>query len=71
MRVRGESVWGVRGGHEVGQGSWGWRSGVRASEEAAAAGFLLLGLDVVVDLEPGLVGPLNNTVLQLPAGDTW
>lgn len=34
--------------------------------EAAAAGLLLLGLDVVVDLELGLVRLLRGSVLQLP-----
>lgn len=36
------------------------------SGEGTAAGFLLLRLDVVVDLEAGLIRQLHRTLLQLP-----
>lgn len=43
---------------------------VRRLHFAAAAGLLLLRLDVVVDLELGLVGLLRRSVLQLPGRHT-
>lgn len=43
---------------------------VRRLHFAAAAGPLLLRLDVVVDLELGLVGLLRRSVLQLPGRHT-
>lgn len=42
----------------------------RPLAEAAAARLVLLGLDVVVDLELGLVWLLRRSVLQLPGRET-
>lgn len=47
-----------------------WRRRQQRLHFAAATRLLLLGLDVVMDLELGLVGLLCGSVLQLPGRPT-